>query len=249
MVSSFCFAVFAMVNVNFHPTGKLHLHPISEVHQFRPSMTYMDVLSRRAAAISRRRAMGAAGADSDSESDGPPPDPDEPAPPPKEKEKGKKKESGSALPAREVQVTTRRAEDKSGGMTFPGGLSGVRREMLMQMRAESDDKWENLKWFDAEVRFFSDKCFLWTQCQHGRQMNRLKSSNPSFRIPLWVSTNRLSVKADSLIASIILKDFERSTTAFYWKSGCQRWTNDYSVLIQGRPSRTSPYKNGQHAVW
>lgn len=140
---------FKTMGVDFRFVGKLILHPISEVLQFRPSLTYMDILSRRAGAQSRRRAMGT---DSDSESDGPPPDPDEPAPPPKEKEKGKKKESTSELPAREVQVTTRRVEDMAGGMAFPGGLSGVRREMLMQMRAESDDKWENLKWFDPEVR-------------------------------------------------------------------------------------------------
>ena len=54
-------------------SGKLFLHPISETHQFRPTLTYMDALTRK----SRRRGGGF----SDDESDGPPPDPDEPAPP------------------------------------------------------------------------------------------------------------------------------------------------------------------------
>jgi DNA-directed RNA polymerase-3 subunit RPC5 len=131
---------------------RLHLHPISEVHQFRPSMTYLDVVNRRT--TSRRR-----GAGSDSESEGPPPDPDlEPllVPPSKEREKKEKEKERSLKEAREVQVTTRRSEggaSSSGGSTqisFPGGLSGTRREMLLQMREEAESRWENLKWCDVE---------------------------------------------------------------------------------------------------
>src|ERR1700730_8246464 len=53
--------------------GQLHLHPISETHPLRPTLTYLDALSRK----SRRRFGVGSGSDSD---DGPPPDPDEPAP-------------------------------------------------------------------------------------------------------------------------------------------------------------------------
>ena len=42
--------------------GQLHLHPISETHQLRPTLTYMDVLSRK-----NRRGRGGAGSDDDSD--------------------------------------------------------------------------------------------------------------------------------------------------------------------------------------
>jgi DNA-directed RNA polymerase-3 subunit RPC5 len=116
--------------------GKLHLHPINETHQFRPTLTYLDVLSRKS-----RRPRGA-GSDSDSD-DGPPPDPDEVAPvviPKKEKKAGD---------AKEVHVSARKSEDQSG----PGqsGLSAVRREMLHIIRTEEDEKWEDLEFCDVMV--------------------------------------------------------------------------------------------------
>ncbi|KAF9044861.1 hypothetical protein BDZ89DRAFT_1089789 [Hymenopellis radicata] len=52
--------------------GELHLHPIKETHQFRPTLTYLDYLTNK------HRRRGGAG-DSDSEDDEPPPDPDEPS--------------------------------------------------------------------------------------------------------------------------------------------------------------------------
>ena len=79
-------------------SGKLHLHPISEIHQLRPTLTYLDILSRK----NRRRGPGS---DSDSD-DGPPPDPDEvpvAATPKKEK-----KTSGDE---KEVHVTARKSDD------------------------------------------------------------------------------------------------------------------------------------------
>ncbi|KAJ6509326.1 DNA-directed RNA polymerase III subunit Rpc5 [Mycena vitilis] len=118
--------------------GQLHLHPISETHQLRPTLTYLDILSRK----SKRR--GGGGSDSDSD-DGPPPDPDEPtpqAPPPPKKEK---KASGEA---REVQVTARKTEDK-GGIQAVGGLSTARRDMLIAIRAEEDEGWEDLEFCDV----------------------------------------------------------------------------------------------------
>ncbi|KAF9475609.1 hypothetical protein BDN70DRAFT_813812 [Pholiota conissans] len=114
--------------------GKLHLHPISETHQFRPTLTHLDVLSRK-----NRRTRGG-GSDSDSD-DGPPPDPDEVAPaaaPPKEKK--------FPTDLREVHVTARKTDDQNG--PGQGGLSAVRRDMLHIIRAEEDEKWQDLEFSD-----------------------------------------------------------------------------------------------------
>lgn len=104
----------------------------------RPTLTYLDVLSRKS-----RRARGA-GSDSDSD-DGPPPDPDEPAPAPVPK-----KEKKSAGDAREVQVAARKTDDK-GGQNLQGGLSTIRREMLIAIRAEEDEAWQDFDYYDGEV--------------------------------------------------------------------------------------------------
>jgi DNA-directed RNA polymerase-3 subunit RPC5 len=114
--------------------GKLHLHPISETHQFRPTLTYMDILSRK-----NRRSRGA---DSDDDDDGPPPDPDEVAP-----VVAPKKEKKASSDAKEVHVSARKSEDQNG--PGQGGLSAVRREMLQIIRAEEDEKWENLGFYDV----------------------------------------------------------------------------------------------------
>jgi len=118
--------------------GRLHLHPIGETHQFRPSQTYLDVIARRTTARERRR-------DSDEESDGPPPDPDDPNPPAPVVKKAKK--TGEI---KEVQVTARKAEEKGGQQLF-GGLSQIRREILSKMREEREEPWENLDWCDIET--------------------------------------------------------------------------------------------------
>ncbi|KDQ08456.1 hypothetical protein BOTBODRAFT_165884 [Botryobasidium botryosum FD-172 SS1] len=109
--------------------GELHLQPITDTLQLRPTMGYLDALSKKANA---RR-----GAGSDSDSEGPPPDPDDPtpvAPTPKKEKKGG--------PAKEVQVTARKV-DPTGQL---GGLSTIRREMLLKIREEAEEKWENLGW-------------------------------------------------------------------------------------------------------
>lgn len=116
--------------------GKLHLHPVNEMHQFRPTLTYLDILSRK----NRRRGPGS---DSDSD-DGPPPDPDEVAPAP-----APKKEKKSAGDSKEVHVSARKSEDQGG----QSGLSTVRREMLQIIRNEEDEKWEDLQFCDVTVRF------------------------------------------------------------------------------------------------
>jgi len=111
--------------------GKLHLHPINETHQLRPTLTYLDVLSRK---------VGRSRGESGSDSDGGPPDPDEPnAVSKKEKKEGEVKE---------VQVTTRKSDDK-GGPAPQGGLSSVRREMLHLIRLEEDEDWEDLEFCDV----------------------------------------------------------------------------------------------------
>jgi DNA-directed RNA polymerase-3 subunit RPC5 len=105
-------------------------------------LTYLDILSRK-----NKRSRGG-GSDSDSD-DGPPPDPDEPAPAPVIKKE--KKASGEA---REVQVTARKSEDKGGVQPVQGGLSTARREMLIAIRAEEDEAWQDLEFCDVTVRMF-----------------------------------------------------------------------------------------------
>lgn len=124
-----------------YSTGHLHLHAISQTHQFRPTQTYLDVLSRK----SRRSRAGGEG-DSDSD-EGPPPDPDDsPSTHPVAKKEKQPSES------KEVQVTARKtSEDKSGNQQFQGGMSQVRRDMLILLRNETEEPWQELMFCDEEV--------------------------------------------------------------------------------------------------
>jgi len=123
--------------------GKLYLHPISQTHQFRPTLTYLDILSRK---NKRNR-----GADSDSDSDdGPPPDPDEIAP-----AVPLKKEKKAAGEAKEVHVSARKSDDQS-GLGAQGSLSAVRREMLHIIRLEEEEQWENLAFCNVTSTQSSD---------------------------------------------------------------------------------------------
>ncbi len=119
--------------------GKLNLHPISETHQFRPTLTYLDILSHR----NRRTHQGGSEFESDG---GPPPDPDEPVP-----TEITKKEKVTE-PGKEVQVSARKADDKSGAPAL-GGLSAVRRDMLRIIRTEEDEEWADLEFFGVTVSF------------------------------------------------------------------------------------------------
>ncbi|TRM65741.1 DNA-directed RNA polymerase III subunit Rpc5 [Schizophyllum amplum] len=125
--------------------GELHLHPISQTHQFRPTLTYMDYLTRK-----NRRGRGGAGSDSDSD-DGPPPDPDEPAPPPPPK-KEKKKSGGET---REVTVSARKNEERN-GVLMQGNITAWRREMLQTIHAEEDEEWANLDFRDENTSTAED---------------------------------------------------------------------------------------------
>ncbi|KAI0034302.1 DNA-directed RNA polymerase III subunit Rpc5 [Vararia minispora EC-137] len=111
---------------------QLHLHPVNEIHQLRPTLTYLDALSRKT-----RHTRG-----DDSDSEGPPPDPDEPAPPPAPAKE--KKPTGEA---KDVQIAARKTDEKSS----QGGLSTVRREMLTAIHAEEDEPWTDYEFFGAET--------------------------------------------------------------------------------------------------
>ena len=115
--------------------GRLSLHPIAEMHQLRPTLTYMDHLSRKKG--------GRGGDDSGSEDDGPPQDPDEVAAEVTKKEKPEPQ-------AKEVQVSVRKSTPDEKNVL--GGLSVQRRELLSHIRAEEDDPWEELVYYDGAVR-------------------------------------------------------------------------------------------------
>lgn len=125
--------------------GRLHLVPISETHQFRPTLTYLDIISRKT-----RRSRGG-GSDSESD-DGPPPDPDEVLPTVTAPKKEKK-----AAEAKEVQISVRKSgDDKS----FQGGMSTARREMLLALRAEEDEPWQAVQFCDGEVLILYLSCVV-----------------------------------------------------------------------------------------
>jgi len=121
--------------------GRLHLHPISQTHQLRPTLTYVDVFHRKT-----RRARTGAGDDSDSD-DGPPPDPDDPTPAPAPV----KKEPKVVGETKEVNVAVRKTTDDKGGPSMQGGLSAARHEMLLAMRKEEEEPWQDLEYCDGET--------------------------------------------------------------------------------------------------
>jgi DNA-directed RNA polymerase-3 subunit RPC5 len=100
-------------------------------------LTYLDV--------NNRKSRYGGGEDSDSD-DGPPPDPDEPAPAPVLKKD--KKPIGET---KEIQVAARRAADDK---SMQGGLSQARRDMLVILRNEEDEAWQDLDVFGEEVRTY-----------------------------------------------------------------------------------------------
>lgn len=129
----------------------------------RPTLTYMDVLSRKS-----RRSRAGNGSDDDSD-DGPPPDPDEPAPAP-----APKKEKKPAGDVKEVQVAVRKTGEQ--GVQFQGGLTAVRREMLMMIHAEEDEKWVDYEYCDGEV--CSGILMLLATDDLGRLPSRMMLSRP-----------------------------------------------------------------------
>lgn len=132
--------LFTIRTTSFWDIGKLHLHLVNEVHQFRPTLTYLDVHMRK---HGRRPTGHDSGSDSD---DGPPPDPDEPAAAPVTK---KEKTRKVGEDAKEVHVAMKRGDDK--GVGAQGGLSNVRREMLMLLREEDDEPWQDILFNTGDV--------------------------------------------------------------------------------------------------
>ncbi|KAG9011459.1 hypothetical protein FRB94_008290 [Tulasnella sp. JGI-2019a] len=100
--------------------GKLHLHRISEIQQFRPTLTYLDVLARQKSKP----------ATLDDGEEGDEPEPAIPAAAPK---------------AREVVVSARGGEAGGSGM---GQMTALRREMIAAARKEQKGAWVDLEWFD-----------------------------------------------------------------------------------------------------
>lgn len=120
--------------------GRLYLHPISQMHQLRPTLTYMDVFHRK----SSRKSRGGADTESDDD-DGPPPDPDDPTP-----LLPVAKEQKLVGEVKELQVSLRKAEDKN-TLSLQGGLSSARREMLHLLREEEDEAWMDVEFCDGET--------------------------------------------------------------------------------------------------
>lgn len=89
-----------------------------------------------------RKKGGRGGDDSGSEDDGPPQDPDEVTVDVVKKEKPEPQ-------AKEVQVSVRKSMPDEKNVL--GGLSVQRRELLSHIRAEEDDPWEELVYYDAVV--------------------------------------------------------------------------------------------------
>ena len=113
--------------------GEMHLHPISETYQFRPTMTYLDLLSRKTAPT-----VG------DEEEE--------------EEEVPAAKPAGAAhTTAKEIVVSAR---DATAGASV-GGLSALRRELISTLRKEQDEKWVDLEWHEQDVSddFFDDDGF------------------------------------------------------------------------------------------
>lgn len=93
-----------------------------------------------------RKSRRSKNADDDSDSDdGPPPDPDDPTPP-----APVKKEPKAAGESREVHVAVKKSEDK-GAQSLQGGLSAVRRDMLLALREEEEEPWQDFEYCDGEV--------------------------------------------------------------------------------------------------
>ncbi|EJU01864.1 hypothetical protein DACRYDRAFT_107599 [Dacryopinax primogenitus] len=103
----------------------LYLHPLEHTYQLRPSLDYLDVLAARDKE-SRKKDY-----DDDDEEEG--------------KDGGGR---GKPRDVREVIGTVKAPGSDKDGL---GGTSGVRKEMLMLMRDEKEEKWHDLEWNDSNT--------------------------------------------------------------------------------------------------
>lgn len=61
---------------------------------------------------------------------------------------------------KEVNVAVRKTTDDKGGPSLQGGLSAARHEMLLAMRKEDDEPWQNLEYYDGEVSVYATHVIL-----------------------------------------------------------------------------------------
>ncbi|KAF8337418.1 DNA-directed RNA polymerase III subunit Rpc5 [Cantharellus anzutake] len=120
--------------------GCLHLHPISETHQFKPNLSYLD-FSRKTS--SKRAALGApvnpASDDEGPDSD----DADDDHPAVGSAASKPKKRPGAGAGLREISVSAKRTDDGWQGAS----LSDVRLEIMAKTQSERE-----ARWFDLEYR-------------------------------------------------------------------------------------------------
>nr|XP_019007333.1 DNA-directed RNA polymerase III subunit RPC5 [Kwoniella pini CBS 10737]OCF46114.1 DNA-directed RNA polymerase III subunit RPC5 [Kwoniella pini CBS 10737] len=107
--------------------GALHLHPISKLHQFRTSLTYLDDADEKAKERSQRRANGVMNGDSDDEG------PKKKAPPP-------------VKDLRQQQRKLLDEEDNDGS----GSIKDFRNKMWWMSKKEEEDQWVSYKWKAGE---------------------------------------------------------------------------------------------------
>ena len=108
---------------------QLHLHRISATYKFRPNLTYVDLHSQK----TKRRRGEEEGTLSDEAGE--------------EDEEAKLRKAKALGEAKEVMVSAR----KTGEPKFPIGMSDMRRELLLNSRAEELEPWVSLK-HQNEVR-------------------------------------------------------------------------------------------------
>ncbi|KZT57410.1 hypothetical protein CALCODRAFT_434231 [Calocera cornea HHB12733] len=102
---------------------KLYLHPLERTYQLRPSLDYLDALAAKEK--ESRRGRG----DEDDEEE---------------------EEEGETRVKRDVREVIGTVKGSGTDKEF-GGMSTVRKEMLVMMRDEKEEKWHDLEWNDANA--------------------------------------------------------------------------------------------------
>jgi DNA-directed RNA polymerase III subunit RPC5 len=120
-------------------TGRLHLHPVSEIQQLRPSLTHLDENSNKSES---------------SKTAGVSVDPDDSTGDQSAIPGLLRREDMNMADAKEALVTARKPGD-SGNIYLQSGVTAVRREMLLALRLEEEEKWEELAFCSADVRDYS----------------------------------------------------------------------------------------------
>lgn len=177
--------------------------------------------------LSRKNKRGRPGESDDESDDGPPPDPDEVVPTPVKKEKDKK--TGEA---KEVQVSVRKTGEEKSGVHFQGGVTVVRREMLMIIRGEEDEKWEDYEYCDPQVgfmtRFYEVYLLFFSRLKSLRRRlrpySRMRVANSNVK-PILRLCSMISVD-DNFVDSALLIYYmlEFVSTDDLMLAACNAWT-------------------------